>query len=107
MTNQVNATSPSTLVSTISPRAFGLLPTRDSAFESDLILPALFFKDRMLPFVNSPFLLAVVNISTSTRTFLVGDSGLATGGNLKGGTTSVPPSVKDEDSGFLCRGVDW
>jgi len=103
---QVNATSPSTLVSTISPRAFGLLPTRDSAFELTLILPALvlFFKDPMLPFVNNPFLLAVVNISTSTRTFLVGDSDLVTDG--KEDMTSVLPGVKDEDRGLLCRGVD-
>ena len=107
MTNQVNDTSPSTLVSTISPRAFGLLRKRDFAFESTLILPALvlFFKDATLPpFVNNPFLPAVVNISTSTRTFLVGDSGLVTGG--KGGMTSVLSGVKDEDRGLLCRGVD-
>ena len=60
----------------------------------------LFFKDPMLPFVNNPFLPAVVNISTSTRTFLVGDSGLVTGGKV------VLPGVKDEDRGLLCRGVD-
>ena len=102
MTDQVHP-SPSTLVSTISPRAFGLLPARDFASESTLILPALvlFFKDPTLPFVNIPFLPAVVNISTSTRTFLVGDSGLVAGD--KGGLTSVLPGVKDEDRGLLCR----
>ena len=106
MTNQVHSSSPSTLVSTISPRAFGLLFARDFAFESTLILPALvlFFKDPTLPFVNNPFLPAVINISTSTRFFLVGDSDLVTGG--KGSTTSVLPGVKDEDRGLLCRGVD-
>jgi len=100
--NQVHS-SPSTLVSTISPRAFGL---RGFAFESTLILPALvpFFKDPTLPFVDNPFLPAAVNISTSTRVFLVGDSGLVTGD--KGGMTSVLPGVKDEDRGLLCRGVD-
>ena len=103
MTNQVHS-SPSTLVSTISPRAFDLLPERDFAFESTLILPALvlFFKDPTLPFVNNPFL--AVNISTSTRIFLVGDSGLVT--DDKGGLTSVLPGVKDEDRGLLCKGVD-
>ena len=102
MTDQVHP-SPSTLVSTISPRAFGLLSARDFAFESTLILPALvlFFKDPTLPFVNIPFLPAVVNISTSTRTFLVGDSGLVAGD--KGGLTSVLPGVNDEDRGLLCR----
>jgi len=60
----------------------------------------LSFKDPTLPFVNNPFLPAVVNISTSTRTFLVGDSDLVTGGK------SVLPAVKDEDRGLLCRGVD-
>ena len=90
----------------MSPRAFGFLPTRDFAFESTLILSALipFFKDSTLPFVNNAFLPAVVNISTETRFFLVGDSGLVTGG--KGGMTSVLPGVKDEDRGLLCRGVD-
>lgn len=71
-----------------------------------MILPALvlFFRDPTLPFVNKPLLPAVVNISTSTRVFLVGDSDLVTGG--KGGFTSVLPTVKDEDRGLLCRGVD-
>lgn len=71
-----------------------------------MLLPALvlFFKDPALLFVSNPFLPAVVNISTSTRTFLVGDSGLITGD--KGGLTSVLPGVKDEDRGLLCRGVD-
>ena len=71
-----------------------------------MILPALvlFFKDPTLPFVDNPFLPAVVNISTVTRFFLVGDSDLVTDG--KGGITSVLPGVKDEDRGLLCRGVD-
>jgi hypothetical protein len=103
MTNQVQSTSPSTLVSTISPRAFGLLPARDFVFGSTLRLPALvLFRDPMLPFVGNPFLPAAVKISTWTRFFLVGDSGLWG----EGGLASILPGVKDADRGLLCRGVD-
>jgi len=107
-TNQAH-TSPSTLVSTISPNAFGLLPARDVAFGSAFILLALalFFKDPTLPFVDNAFLPGAFKICTSTLDFLVGDSDLVTASESgEGGLISPPPGVKDEDRGLLWIGVD-